>query len=187
MARVIEPVDIDGITFDAMINKTTTYESHVPYYPVEDGFEVSDAIITRPEALDLTLMISNNPITFRALHGQGPGRVQEVLARLREKYFKREPVTVTTTNMTYEEMAITVFSDIESLDYGDSVQLPISFQKIRSTERQMTEMTARFVGAANVTQGAPAPTAAQARAAGGGGDSRGSALHGLATAAGIFR
>ena len=201
MQRNIEPVDIDGITFDALIEKVATYESNVPQYPVEDGFEVSDAIITRPITLELVLIISNNPVTFLNRHGQDPARVQDVLSRLREKYFEREPMTVTTSNGTYENMAIVSFSDVEAESYGDAVELPISFQQIRYTERKTTEMSVRFVGAANVTQGSPVatpaaqPTTSQGGSSGGGGGggnsgsgsgSRGSQLHGLASAAGLF-
>ena len=184
MARTLEPVDIDGITFDALMGRTATYSANSPSYPVEKGFEVSDAIITLPITLDLTLIISNNPVTFLAQHGQDIGRVQEVLAQLREKFFTREPVTITNTDNSYENMAIISISDEVSKTYGDAVEISISFKEVRTTERQTTEMTARFVGAANVTQGAVAPPARTVTGSSEG--SRGSILHGIVTSAGLF-
>ena len=166
MPRNLEPVTIDGIGFDAMISKSTTYESDVPSYPVEEGFEVSDAIIMRPITLDMVLILSNNPVTFSGQLGSGPDRVSDVLAQLRELYFEREPVTVVTNTFTYEEMAITSLTDNEDFSFGDAREIPISFKQIRKTERRITSIPASLgrggdtgvnAGAANITQGPPAP------------------------------
>ena len=45
MARAKQPVSVNGIEFDALIDQTDTLEATVPEYTVEDGFVVSDAII----------------------------------------------------------------------------------------------------------------------------------------------
>ncbi|MCL1999027.1 MAG: hypothetical protein FWG65_09710 [Turicibacter sp.] len=186
--RKIEAIDIDGITFDGVINQQTDYTADVPSYPTEAGFEVSDAIIVRPLTLNLTLIISNNPVTHRAINGQNPARVQEVLARLRECFFKREPVTVTTQTAVYKMMAIENFSDIISKDYGDMVELPISLRQIVKVERQTTTMEVQFLGPANVVMESP-PTNSGGNNSNASEDNqpRASALHGLASSLGILR
>ncbi|MCL1987414.1 MAG: hypothetical protein FWG64_05520 [Firmicutes bacterium] len=191
--RKIQPVDIDGITFDAVITQTTDYTADVPSYPTEAGFEVSDAIIVRPLTLNLTLIISNNPVTHRAINGQNPARVQEVLARLRDCFFKREPVTVTTQTAVYEMMAIENFSDTISKDYGDMVELPISLRQIVKVERQTTTMEVQFLGPANVVQENP-PTSSSSTVNNSNysndsssSKSNASALHNLASSLGILK
>ena len=44
MARARQPVNINGITFDALIDESQTLEADIPAYPTEAGFEVSDRI-----------------------------------------------------------------------------------------------------------------------------------------------
>lgn len=61
MARAKQPVSINGIEFDALIDESRTLEATVPEYSVESGFSVSDAIILSPEKLDMTLFVTNTP------------------------------------------------------------------------------------------------------------------------------
>ena len=168
MKRALQPVTINGISFDAIINKSTSFENDVPSYPVEDGFEVSDSIIMRPITVDMVLVLSNNPVTFHQQQGGNPFRVQEVLAQLRELYFERKPMTVVTNTFTYEKMAIVKLMDNEDSSFGDAREIPISFQQIRLTERRVTAIPAHLgrggdtgvnAGPANITQGPPAPSA----------------------------
>jgi hypothetical protein len=68
MARATQPVTVDGIEFDALIDESKTYEADVSTYPVEKGFEVSDTIILKPLTLSMTLYLTNTPVTWRARH-----------------------------------------------------------------------------------------------------------------------
>ena len=107
MPRPTEPVTIDGIGFDALINADEYWDADVPAYPVETGFEVSDTIILRPIKLSMTLYLTNTPVTWKHIHGVSLNRVQDVINRLRQLYFRKEPITVTTNENDYENMAIT--------------------------------------------------------------------------------
>ena len=53
-----EPVSIDGIEFDALIEEEKDLKASIPTYPVEDGFPVSDTIILDPITIKMTLFIS---------------------------------------------------------------------------------------------------------------------------------
>ena len=70
MARAKQPVSINGIEFDALIDESRTLEATVPEYSVESGFSVSDAIILSPEKLDMTLFVTNTPVTWYNRHGR---------------------------------------------------------------------------------------------------------------------
>ena len=51
MGKATQPVSIDGIEFDALIESTEGFEAEVPEYSIETGFSVSDTIILKPETL----------------------------------------------------------------------------------------------------------------------------------------
>ena len=82
MARAKQPVSVNGIEFDALIDQTDTLEATVPEYTVEDGFVVSDAIILNPEKLDMTLYITDTPVTWYSRHGSGQDRVESIVKQL---------------------------------------------------------------------------------------------------------
>ena len=186
MARARQPVTVNGISFDALIEESKTYEADVPAYPVERGFEVSDAIILKPIVLSMTLFLTNTPVTWRTRHGTDLGRVQDVVKQLEDLYFSREPITVVTSERTYKNMAILNFELKKTLETGTSREIPIMFQEIRVTEAQTTSIpdsygrggaTGTNAGTANTTS-RPAMTAPVT-------GNRGSILHGLASGAGL--
>ena len=198
MAKAKQPVDIDGITFDALIEENRTLSADVPAYPVEEGFEVSDSIILQPETIDMTLYVTNTPVTWIAKHGVSMSRVQDVLKQLEEKYFAKEPVTITTSDNVYENMAIISIGLTKNFENSASREIPISFQQIRVTERRTATIPASYgrggqtgtnAGTANTAQsGTPAPSASASASQdsnSGGDGSRGSILYGLANGAGL--
>lgn len=87
MARAKQPVSINGIEFDALIDESRTLEATVPEYSVESGFSVSDAIILSPEKLDMTLFVTNTPVTWYNRHGGSQNRVDSVVKQLEELYY----------------------------------------------------------------------------------------------------
>ena len=176
MTQSIEPISIDGITFDALIDADETWASDVPAYPTEEGFEVSDTIIIRPLTLNLSVFLTNTPVTWKAIHDEGTYRVQDVIKRLRYLYFKKTPVIVKTNEQDYENMAIVSISLPKKVETGTSRLIPISLQQIMVTELQTTEIPASYGrgGATGVNAGTAqvstfTPPRASANSAGGAG------------------
>lgn len=134
MAKAKQPVSINGIEFDALIDESRTFEAAVPEYAVEKGYCVSDSIILAPEKLAMTLFVTNTPVTWYATHGNNPNRVAEVVKRLEELYFAKEPVEITTADAVYSNMAIESLTISKSIDVGYARQIPITFKKIAVTE-----------------------------------------------------
>ena len=191
MANPMEPVSIDGIAFDAWIDSEEKWGADVPSFPVESGFEVSDAIILRPVHLSMTLFLTNTPVTFRQLHGASPHRVQDVIDRLRQLYFRKEPVTVSTSEADYENMAITSIGLPKKLGTGTAKEIPITFQQIRTVEAATTAVPASLgrggltgvnAGTANAAA-LPIPAQPAEREADG---SRGSVLYNLSGMSGLL-
>jgi hypothetical protein len=211
MARARQPVTINGVSFDALIDEAKTYEADVPAYPVEKGFEVSDAIILKPITLSMTLYLTNTPVTWRTRHGASPSRVQDVLKQLEAVYFSREPVTVVTSERTYPNMAIVSIELKKTLETGSSREIPIRLQEIRVTEAQTTSIPDSYrrpppapsadmpfpdmppfpemghMGGTSGTNAGTASTTSSPAPAASGSGSRGSVLHGLASATGLLR
>ena len=147
MARAKQPVSINGIEFDALIDESRTLEATVPEYSVESGFSVSDAIILSPEKLDMTLFVTNTPVTWYNRHGGSQNRVDSVVKQLEELYYAGEPVT----------------------EVGYAREIPISFKKIRVTSAKTTTIPDSY-GKSGAT-GASAGTASTSSGSSGGGSS----------------
>ena len=195
MAQATEPVSVNGITFDALIDADETWQSDVPSYPVESGFEVSDTIIIRPVVLSMHIYLTNTPVTWRQQHGAGPFRVPDVIQQLKDLYFKKTPVTVKTTDQDYEDMAIESIGLPKKLQTGSSRLIPITFKQIQTTEAQTASLPASFGrSGATGTNAGVADTAARpapANNAGSGNQnqndgSRGSILYNLAGSSGLL-
>ncbi len=129
MGKATQPVSINGLEFDALIDESRTLEATVPEYSVESGFSVSDSVILNPEKLSMTLFVTNTPVTWYRRHGASPTRVDNVVKQLEELYFAKEPVTIVTSDATYTSMAIESITISKSLEIGYARQIPISFKK----------------------------------------------------------
>lgn len=46
MARNLKPVSIAGIEGDALISEDISYSADIPEYPVENGYNVSDTVLS---------------------------------------------------------------------------------------------------------------------------------------------
>lgn len=138
MARAKQPVSINDIEFDALIEENLTLEATVPEYSVESGYSVSDAIILSPEKLNMVLFVTDTPVTWHKRHGSERGRTEAIVKRLQEMYYKSTPVTVTTSDKTYTDMAIESISFSKTVEIGYAREIPISFKKIRITKAQTT-------------------------------------------------
>ena len=187
---VLQPVDINGVTFDALIEETLTLEADVPYYPVETGFAVSDSIILKPKTLHMILYITNTPVTWHQQHGASPSRVQDVVRQLENLYFSKETVTVTTSEATYENMAILSIELTKTKETGTSREVPIVFQEIRVTKSRTATIPDSYGRGGNTGVNAGMANTTRSNTPAGlnweNDGSHGSILYGLANRAGLL-
>lgn len=182
MGKATQPVSINGLEFDALIDESRTLEATVPEYSVESGFSVSDSVILNPEKLSMTLFVTNTPVTWYRRHGASPTRVDNVVKQLEELYFAKEPVTIVTSDATYPSMAIESITISKSLEIGYARQIPISFKKIRVTTAKTTTIPDSY-GKSGATA-ASAGTASTSTGSSGGGSGSGSGSGGGSSGAG---
>lgn len=144
MARAKQPVSIDGIEFDALIDQSINYEADVPEYPTEKGFSVSDTVALKPETISMTLYVTDTPVTWRNRFGSGGGRVESVVKRLEHLYFAKKVFTVVTSDAVYDNMVLTSMSISKSSDVGYAREIPISLKKIIVTESKTVTIPASY-------------------------------------------
>ena len=125
-----QPVSVDGIEFDALIDSEESYDGKVPEDPVDSGFSVSDTVTLNAMELSLTLFLTPTPITWRDRHASGIMRVQDVCDELLEKRDAREPLTIVTQNKTYKDMAILQISFKKTAESGYAMEIPVKFRQI---------------------------------------------------------
>ena len=151
MSKARQPVSVDGIEFDALISESRSYEATVPEYAVESGVSVSDDVILGSEKLDMTLYLTDTPVTWREHAGRG--RVEAVIQQLEELYYAKSPVTVVTSEKTFTSMAITSMTISKTVENGYAREIPISFQKIRITSARTATIPSSY-GRSGKTQAA---------------------------------
>lgn len=135
-----EPVSIDGIEFDALIEEEKDLKASIPTYPVEDGFPVSDTIILDPITIKMTLFISRTPVTWLQRHGTDMTRVQKVCEQLEKLWQAKKLVKIVTQDITYTDMGITDMSFRKSKDLGYDKEVSISAQKVVYTTKATAEI-----------------------------------------------
>lgn len=137
-----QPVSIDGIEFDALINSDEEYSSDIPQYPIEDGYEVSDNITLKPLELSMTLFVTNTPVTHAMRHGVYPMRVDMVISRLLDMRDKKELVKIVTSDKTYEDMGLTSISIPKEVK--GAREISVSFTKVIKTYTEMVAIPASY-------------------------------------------
>ena len=183
MGKATQPVSINGLEFDALIDESRTLEATVPEYSVESGFSVSDSIILSPEKLSMTLFVTNTPVTWYRRHGASPTRVESVVKQLEELYFAKEPVTIDTSDATYTSMAIESLTISKSLETGYARQIPISFKKIRVTTAKTTTIPDSY-GKSGATAASAGTASTSTGSSGGSGSGSGSGSGGSSSGTG---
>lgn len=177
MARAKQPVSVDDIEFDALIDSEEGYEADVPEYPTEKGFSVSDTIVLKADTLNMTLYVTDTPVTWRERTGSGPGKTEGVVRRLKDLYFAKKILEVTTTDCVYSNMVITSMNIKKSVEVGYAREIPIAFKKIEVTETATAGIPASY-GKSGKTAKAAGKASTTAASTAGSGSSGGSSASG---------
>lgn len=198
MARAKQPVSVADIEFDALIDSEEGYEADVPEYPTEKGFSVSDTIVLKADTLNMTLYVTDTPVTWRERTGSGPGKTEGVVRRLKDLYFAKKVLEVTTTDCVYSNMVITSMNIKKSVEVGYAREIPIAFKKIEMTETATAEIpasygksgkTAKAAGKASTTAASTAGSSSSGGSSASGSSScssRGSVLYNAASSFGLL-
>lgn len=138
--KKLKPVSIAGIEFDALIDQQKTLSATIPVYPVEEGFPVSDTIILDPLTLQMTLYVTNTPVTWLKRHGASRGRVNEVSNKIEDMWMDRKLVKIVTPDAIYTNMGITSITIKKSAELGYSREVSVTAQKVRKTKKKTVKV-----------------------------------------------
>ena len=138
MPQALTPVSIAGAEFDALITLDESAEADVPEYPIETGYTVSDTIIRKATKLSMSLFLSGMPITWRGRLSGGSSRIASVKKQLLQLYADGNPITVNTSDKTYENMAFTTMTFHKAVDVGYALQVDVEMKEIIVTSTATT-------------------------------------------------
>jgi len=129
-----------GIEFDAMIEEQRNYSASIPSYPVEDGFNISDTIINEPLVLQLTLYVSNTPVTFLYRHKNTKNRVTKICEQIEKKWLSKQLTKIVTSDAIYKDMGITSISIKKSAEIGYAREISVTARKVYKTSRKVSKI-----------------------------------------------
>ncbi len=142
MVKKKQPVTIWGIEFDALIDEQKTLSSTIPTYPVEEGFPISDTIINEPVSVNLSLYVSNTPVTWLYRHGTAADRVIKICDQIEKKWLEKKLTKIVTSDTIYTDMGITSISIKKSKDIGYAREISVTAQKVRITKTKTVTIPA---------------------------------------------
>lgn len=135
-----DPVRVDVILlqFDASVTETHTASSEVTSFPVEVGADESDHIRRIPNEIEITGIVSNDPILIlaslrkrAAVPGGDPdSRAEDAFRELNRIQDEGQLITVFTTLKEYRNMAITSISVPRDKDLGNAIEATVSMREI---------------------------------------------------------
>lgn len=132
--KKLKPVSFAGIEFDALIDEQKTMNATIPSYPVEKGFPTSDTIILEPISIQMTLYVSNTPVTWLLRHGSATDRVNRICDAIENLWLEKKLVKVVTTDAIYTNMGIVSISIKKSHELGYAREISVQIQKVNVTE-----------------------------------------------------
>lgn len=137
-----EPVSINGVEFDAVIERQEQMSATVPQYPIENGVSISDNVALDAMELTMTLYLTATPITWASRHGTGEEHIDATCEKLRKQYASREPLEVVTSNRTYSSMVIKQMQFKKSEDIGMAMEIPITLTQVTTTSSEKVNIPA---------------------------------------------
>lgn len=133
-------VIIDGFTIDASLEETHTHDSEVTEYPIEDGSTIADNVRPNPIEFEVTGLVSDTPIgsiadlrtrdTTSTTGALGYLPSERTLSKLRAIRAAREPVTVETEILTYDDMILEKLEVPRDRETGFALKFKAKFKQI---------------------------------------------------------
>lgn len=159
-------VSLGGFIVDVTLNEEYTFDSDVTDFPVESGSSIVDNIRPKPIVVRIEGIVSNTPIGNVAQARQNAGnggngatppsdQAYDVLLKIRDA---REPVTITTSLRTYENMALQSLSMPRATGRGDELRFNATFKQVTIVTNKRTTRVATPGAVGNhTTNGTPKP------------------------------
>jgi len=131
---------VGSILLDARIDENHNFTNEVTSMPVEDGFDITDNIKEKPFQLSMTGFVSDSPIGGSEIRlGAGDTPYSDEAYDLLLKMFEdKQLVSVQTSLVRYDNMAITSCNIPRDKDTGESITFSMNLQQVRIVENEFT-------------------------------------------------
>lgn len=144
---------IADYVIDVELSATPTFENEATSYPTEAGVDFTDHVRSLPTGLNVEGIVSDTPVdsfvvTQREIDGETGGETpsRSAYTRLLEIHQRKEPVTVTCSLGTFDDMVMLTF---EPKRVGGSIQFTASFRFLNIIENERTMVRVAVPRAAN--------------------------------------
>ena len=141
-------------------------------------------MILKPLSLEITVFVSNTPLTFLDRFGGAEKcrtRVDDVVAQLKKMRAGRKLVTITTNDATYRNMGLESMSIAKSLETGYSRQMPMTFKEVIVISTQTVAVPASYgkSGATGASGGSASTSSSSSSSSSGDSGSNSTILHSM--------
>lgn len=140
-----QPVMVNGIEFDAILDGTSTYSASVPTYPIDAGYSVSDNVALDPFKLSMVLYVTATPVTWLSRHGTGEERIRLICDSLVELYSSREMLSVVTQDKAYDNMVIQNLEIKQSEEIGYAREIALDLVQVTVTAASVQTVPAEYL------------------------------------------
>jgi len=126
---------IVSVVVDAMVTENHSYTAQMTEYPIEDGSEISDHVVQKPDSLTINGVISNSPIYI------GPGflsfnRVMDGYTSLWAMKTAGLPVDIVTGIKIYQKMIIESFVIDRNAQNGQALEFTMQCREAKIVKSQ---------------------------------------------------
>lgn len=142
LPKLTQPAQIgDMLECDVILSRTTTFESEVTQFPVEDGFSISDHCIRKPMKLILEVLFTPTPVTwFLAALGGSRHSLNRVIDAVMDIWKKGEPVTIKLVDAIYTDMVMTSAPMPRRTEDGYCYKAILEFQHVRRVTQRTEDI-----------------------------------------------
>lgn len=126
----------DIVVFDAVTSRTLNYQSTVPEYPTEAGFNVSDAVLKGLPTFDIEAVLSG--MSLISTPGSGMADMQSAAEMLQKFYFDAELLEFNPSvnlgknyGRKVKNLIIESLSFPEESTFGKAYQVRITFKQMQ--------------------------------------------------------
>lgn len=142
LPKLTQPAQIgDMLECDVILSRTTTFESEVTQFPVEDGFSISDHCIRKPMKLTLEVLFTPTPVTwFLAALGGSRHSLNRVIDAVMDIWKKGEPVTIKLVDSIYTDMVMTSAPMPRRTEDGYCYKAILEFQHVRRVTQRTEDI-----------------------------------------------
>lgn len=142
LPKLTQPAQIgDMLECDVILSRTTTFESEVTQFPVEDGFSISDHCIRKPMKLTLEVLFTPTPVTwFLSALGGSRHSLNRVIDAVMDIWKKGEPVTIKLVDAIYTDMVMTSAPMPRRTEDGYCYKAILEFQHVRRVTQRTEDI-----------------------------------------------